>query len=74
MRVDFVKEQVEIEATLTFRQTGILQEALQVAYGAIVTDPSGSNTAEAIQDLEDLASTIGLSIDTSVEGIEQNTV
>ena len=74
MRVDFVKEQVDIEATLTFRQTGILQEALQMAYGAIITDPSGSNTAETIQELEDLASTIGLSIDTSVDSIEQNAV
>ena len=74
MRVDFVKEQVSLDANISYSQAKILQKALQAEYTGIITDPSGTNMTETIQDLEDLAEILGVIIDTSVEGVEQNSV
>jgi hypothetical protein len=74
MRVDFVNEKAIVDASLTFRQMGILQESLQAAYTAIVTDPASTNTANAVQELEDLAKALGLGLDNTCEAVEQTTV
>jgi len=74
MRVDFIKQETTLEATLSFRQAGILQEALQAQYQAITSDGSSSNTVEVVEELEGLALTMGIDLDISCEAAEQNTI
>ncbi len=74
MRVDFIKQETTLEATLSFRQAGILQEALQAQYLAVVSDPSTSNTVEVVEELEGLAAIVGIDLDTSCEAAEQKSI
>lgn len=73
MKVDFIKQESTLEAKLTFRQMGILQEALQVQYQSLITE-TGTNTADAAEELEGLSFALGIDIDNSCESLEDNAV
>jgi accessory colonization factor AcfC len=72
MRIDFINEQAIIETALSFKQMGQLQKALQELYQVVVTDPAGTNTASAIESLEDMAAKFGVDIETACESIEND--
>jgi hypothetical protein len=56
-----------IEAILSFGQMELLETILQAEVENIVT---GSNNTNDIQDLEDMALSLGVCLDTSVDSLE----